>query len=112
VEIELVEVQAVERSTAYKLFGTIIDFQWYVAVCTLTILQACIFIRRVWRESLTRSPLSYIPTFPHSHIHNTLMANFFDIRARQAAAAAAATGSSKAPTKNGDSTRSQPWVEK
>jgi hypothetical protein len=56
---------------------------------------------------------SYIPTFSHSHIHNTLMANFFDIRARQAAAAAAAaTGSSKTPTKNGDSTRSQPWVEK
>jgi hypothetical protein len=38
------------------------------------------------------------------------MANFFDIRARQAAAAA--SSSSKSPTANGDSNKSQPWVEK
>jgi len=38
------------------------------------------------------------------------MANFFDIKARQAAAAAA--GSSKASAPKQDSNRLQPWVEK
>lgn len=37
------------------------------------------------------------------------MANFFDIRARQAAAAA---GSSKTPTTSKESNKLQPWVEK
>jgi len=40
------------------------------------------------------------------------MANFFDLKARQAAAAAAATaGSSKTVNKQQDN-RLQPWVEK
>jgi hypothetical protein len=39
------------------------------------------------------------------------MANFFDIRARKAAAAAEA-GSSKTPTVKQESNRLQPWVEK
>jgi hypothetical protein len=38
------------------------------------------------------------------------MANFFDIKARAAAAATGGTSSSKAPTK--ESGQLQPWVEK
>jgi hypothetical protein len=48
----------------------------------------------------------------HAYNHATIlaMANFFDIKARKAAAAEAS--SSKAPVKQQEPNRAQPWVEK
>ena len=67
--------------------------------------EHALVVRRVARTTLT------FPRHRCNLTNTNIMADFFNIKARQAAAAAATSSSSKGPAKQ-ETNRLQPWVEK